>query len=80
MIEDDIMREIRATRDNFAAEHNYDVRAMVAALRAEEAASGRLVVSFPPRPVMSGTESTALLVPALPDAASPESVQSPSAA
>ena len=48
--DDDILREIRATREAFAAEHNYNVREMVAALRAEDAASGRVVVSFPPRP------------------------------
>ena len=52
MIEDDdIIKEIRATREAFAAEYNYDVRAMIAALRAEDAGSGRVVVSFPPRPV-----------------------------
>jgi len=33
MIEDDIIREIRATRDAFAQSHNYDVWAMMAALR-----------------------------------------------
>jgi len=62
MIEDEILREIRATRDAFAAEHNYDVRAMVAALRAEDAALGRVVVSFPARPaedVSLGTKPTA---------------------
>jgi hypothetical protein len=50
--EDDILREIRAVREAFAAEHNYDVRAMVAALRAEDLAAGREVVTLPPRPAI----------------------------
>jgi hypothetical protein len=33
MIEDDVLREVRAAREAFARSHNYDVRAMVAKLR-----------------------------------------------
>ena len=51
MNDDDIIREIRAYRDAFAAKYNYDIDAMVAAYRAMYAASGQPTVSFPPRPV-----------------------------
>lgn len=53
MIDDDILREIRKTREQFAAEHNYDLHAMFRALKAveaAEAASGRPVVRRSPRP------------------------------
>ena len=52
MIEDDVIREVRAARDAFAAAHGYDIRAMVAALHEYAVASGREVVSFPPRSVV----------------------------
>lgn len=52
MIEDEVIREVRAARDAFAAAHGYDIRAMVAALHEYGKASGREVVSFPPRPVV----------------------------
>jgi hypothetical protein len=51
MIDDDILREIRATREAFAAAHNYDIRAMAATLQAAETASDREIVTLPPRPV-----------------------------
>jgi hypothetical protein len=51
MIDDDILKEIHATRAAFAERHGFDIRAMAATLQAAEAASGREVVSFPPRPV-----------------------------
>jgi hypothetical protein len=35
MIEDDVLRKVRAAREAFAQLHNFDVRAMVADLRAE---------------------------------------------
>jgi hypothetical protein len=57
MIEDDIIREIRATREAFAAAHGYDVRAMVETLRKKDAAAGRQVVQLPPRPVPRAAES-----------------------
>lgn len=49
MIEDEVVREVRAAREAFAAAHGYDIGAMVAALREVAAASGREVVSFDPR-------------------------------
>lgn len=51
MIDDDIMKGIRAAREAFAEKHGYDIWAMAAALKAAEAESGRVVVSFPSRPV-----------------------------
>ncbi len=45
MIDDDILQEIRATREAFAAAHNYDVRAMGETLKRMDL-SGRKVVNF----------------------------------
>ena len=50
MTEDEVVREVRAAREAFAASHGYDIRAMVAALREMGLASGREVVRLPPRP------------------------------
>lgn len=50
MIEDEVVREVRAAREGFAAAYEYDVKAMVAALRALDDAGGRAVVRFAPRP------------------------------
>jgi hypothetical protein len=51
MIEDEVVREVRAAREAFAAEHGFDIRAMAAALQKIEAASGHEVVRLAPRPV-----------------------------
>ena len=51
MTEDEVVREVRAARDAFAASHDYDIRAMVAALRELGSASGRAVVPLAPRAV-----------------------------
>lgn len=51
MNNDDLLRQIRATRDEFAEAHGYDVRAMVAFLRELDAAGDRQVVRLAPRPV-----------------------------
>jgi hypothetical protein len=40
MIEDDILKDLRAVREAFARSHNYDVAAMVADLRARDRAVG----------------------------------------
>ena len=53
MIEDEIVREVRAAREAFAASHGYDIRAMVAALHELGIASGRELVRFAPRPAMT---------------------------
>ena len=49
MPQDPILEEVRAIRDAFAKEHDYDVKAIVAALQREEAESGREVISLPPK-------------------------------
>ncbi len=49
MIEDDIIRELRAVREAYARLHNYDVHAMVADLQARNLADDWPVVSHPPR-------------------------------
>ena len=51
MYEDDILREIRATREAFAKRHNYDLDSMAAEFQANQAKGGRVVVKLEPRPV-----------------------------
>ena len=52
MIEDEVVREVRAAREAFAASHGFDIRKMVAALHELGVASGRELVRFAPRPVL----------------------------
>ncbi len=52
MNENEVVREVRAAREAFAASHGYDIWAMVAALREVAIASGREVVQFAPRPAV----------------------------
>jgi hypothetical protein len=49
MTKDPILEEVRSIRDGLAREHDYDVRAIVAALQQEEAGSGQQVVVLPPK-------------------------------
>jgi hypothetical protein len=49
MTRDPIIEEVRAIRDAYAKEHDYDVKAIVAALQQEEARSDRQIVSLPPK-------------------------------
>jgi hypothetical protein len=51
MHEDDILSEIRATREAFATRHNYDLDSMAAELQANQAKASRIVVRLQPRPV-----------------------------
>jgi hypothetical protein len=53
MVRDPIIEEVRSIRDAYAKEHGYDIKAIVAALRREEAESGREVVSLPPKRLVS---------------------------
>ena len=46
MIEDDVILGVRAVREAFAASHDYNVRAMVMALRKMDEEAGVPVVSF----------------------------------
>lgn len=48
---DPIVAEVRKARDEIAKRFNYDLRAIFEDARRRQAASGRKVVSFPPRPV-----------------------------
>lgn len=52
MTEDEVVRDVRAAGEAFAAAHGFDIRVMVAALREVGVASGREVVRFAPRPVV----------------------------
>jgi hypothetical protein len=58
MIEDEVVREVRAAREAFAASHGYDIRAMVAALHELGVASGRPLVRFAPRPTVTEQNQT----------------------
>ncbi len=51
MIEDDVLREVRAAREAYVRLHNFDVRAMVADLQTRDLAGDWPVVRHPPRPV-----------------------------
>ena len=48
---DSIIAEVRQTRDELAKRFNYDLRAIIQDARERQAAGGRKVVAFPPRPV-----------------------------
>ena len=54
MTEDEVVREVRAAREAFAASYGYDIRAMVAALHELGVVSGRELVRFTPRPLVTG--------------------------
>jgi hypothetical protein len=49
MAEDDVLRQVRAAREAYARSLGYDVRAMVAELRARDAAGDWPVVRRPAR-------------------------------
>jgi hypothetical protein len=49
LIHDPIVDEVRAIRDEFARQYNYDIDAIFGALQALDASSEREHVSFPPR-------------------------------
>lgn len=49
MIEDDVLREVRAAREAYSRTHGYDVQAMVADLRAQDEAGDWPVVRRSPR-------------------------------
>ncbi len=46
---DDILLEVRKTREAYAKEFGYDLQAIHRDLKAQEQASGRRIVSLPPR-------------------------------
>jgi len=47
---DTIVAEVRQARDTLAQRCNNDLRAMIEDARERQAAAGRRVVSFPPKP------------------------------
>jgi hypothetical protein len=49
MVEDDVLREVRAAREAYGRLHNFDIRAMVADLQARDLAGDWVVVRRPPR-------------------------------
>jgi hypothetical protein len=51
MWHDPIVEEVRAIRDAYAKQFNYDLEAIYRDLKEQEARSGRVVVSLPPKRV-----------------------------
>ena len=49
MVEDDVLREVRAAREAYARLHHFDVRAMVEDLRRRDTAGDRPVLRHAPR-------------------------------
>ena len=78
MIEDDVIRGVRAAREAFGQKHGFKIRAMVAELQAKDAAGDWPVVSLPPRrPQLSPTpnkplQPTGAAIPASPGSTLPE--------
>ena len=54
MVRDTLVEEVRAAREAFAQQHNYDIDAIVKALQDASAKVGRELVSLPARPVPLG--------------------------
>ena len=60
MVEDDLVREVRAAREEYCRQFDYDLRAIVRDLREHERVGGRRVVRLPPRrPVRTSREVAA---------------------
>lgn len=49
MWKDPVVEEVRRVRDEHASQFNYDVDAIVRDLKRQEAESGRVFVSYPPK-------------------------------
>lgn len=56
MWQDTIVAEIRKIREAHAAQYNYDLRAIYAALKKAEEQNQRLKVSFPPKRILEEKE------------------------
>lgn len=54
MVRDAIVEEVRAAREAFAKQYNYDIDAIVKALQEASAKAGRELVSLPAKPVPDG--------------------------
>jgi hypothetical protein len=57
MSRDSIVDEVRAIRDEYARQFNYDVQAMCRDLKEQERASGRKTLSLPPRRLRGAPQS-----------------------
>lgn len=49
MNEDSVIAEVRRIKEEIAAEYNYDVRALAAALRREQEQAGRKTIRLQPK-------------------------------
>lgn len=63
MIEDDVIRGVRAAREEYARLHGFNIRAMVADLQARDAAGDWHVVSRPARRAHSADSPPQALQP-----------------
>ncbi len=62
MIEDDVVREVRAAREEYCRQFGYDLEAIVRDLREQERVGGRPVVRLSPRrPVRISREAAGRL-------------------
>ena len=55
----DVIREVRRIREAYARQFDYDLQAIHRDLKSQEQASGRRVVSLPPRPSKATTNQKA---------------------
>src|SRR5882724_1423444 len=63
MWKDEVVEEVREVRRAHAAAHGHDLRQIFADLKRKEEASGRPVVTLPPRPARFQRAATALQPP-----------------
>ncbi len=66
MIEDDVIREVRTAREEYARSHGFNIRAMVADLCAQDLAGDWPVVSRPARRIPAAdtpNQSTEAVIP-----------------
>ncbi|MBM4079990.1 MAG: hypothetical protein FJ278_09845 [Planctomycetes bacterium] len=57
MVDDPIVAEVRRVRERHARRFNYDPRAIFEDLKQKEKASGRKVVSYPPKRLAHAADS-----------------------
>ena len=60
MIDDSIVDEVRAARDQYARQFNHDLDAICRDLQQKQVQSGRKLVTFPPRRPKSWSTETVL--------------------
>ena len=57
MSEDPIVKEVREAREHHAAQFDYDLKKIAQDLKRQEQASGKKVVSLPPKSLLKATGS-----------------------